>query len=457
MELIQQLEAQREYFKTKATWSYDFRKEQLKKLKAALEKYEDRIFEALDQDLRKSKEECWITENGFVLTELKNALDHLNDWMKPEKVGTNLPNFPSKSYIYSEPLGVVLIISPWNYPVNLLFTPLVGAIAAGNCVVLKASESAPAIEKVMGDLIKETFEPKYISYVSGIGSEVVPNMMDNFRFNHVFYTGSTGVGQGIYESAAKKLVPVTLELGGKSPCIVDEDANISVAAKRICFAKFSNSGQTCVAPDYVLVHPSKKEELIAEMKKVLLGFFGEKPEDSYDYGKIISVKAFDRLSEYLTEGNIRHGGATIAEKLYIAPTLLDGINTEDKVMKDEIFGPILPILTFNTDEAAIEVIACNPNPLAMYVFTENSDREDFWIQSVPFGGGCVNNASLQLTNDQLPFGGIAASGLGHYHGIYSFRTFSHQKSIMKTSTWLDPSIKYPPYKGQMFWLKKLIG
>ncbi len=446
----------RSYFNTGVTKPYAFRKEQLKKLQAAVKKYETQLHEALYTDLKKSPEECWVTETGFLLSEISNILKNLKSWMQPETVSTNLLNIPSKSFIMQEPLGVVLIISPWNYPFQLLMTPLAGAMAAGNCIVLKSSEYAPATSAVMKQMIEETFDKNYIQFVEGEGAAVIPEMMNNFTFDHVFYTGSTAVGKIIYKMAAERLVPVTLELGGKSPCIVEEDANIQVAARRIAMAKFSNAGQMCVAPDYVLVHQSKKEELIEAFKKALLVFFGADASASHEYGKIINERQFDRLTGYLLQGKIVCGGNSDRSKLYIEPTIMQDVSLDTAIMKDEIFGPILPVITFTTKAEALQIIAQNKNPLAFYVFTSNNEKEQFWLNSVAFGGGCVNNTALHLTNHNLPFGGRGFSGSGQYHGRYSFETFSHKKAVMKTPTWFDPAIKYPPFKGKLGMFKWVI-
>lgn len=447
----------RAYFETGVTKPYSFRTEQLQKLKASVQKYEMEIFEALYKDLHKSKEECWITENGFFISEIGVAIKKLSGWMKPEKVGTNLLNIPSSSYIMPEPLGVVLIISPWNYPFQLLLTPLIGAIAAGNCVVLKPSDLAPATAAIMKIIIEETFDPSYIYYAEGDGATVVPELMDNFIFDHVFYTGSTAVGKIIYQLAAKNLIPVTLELGGKSPCIVEADADIKTAAKRIAMPKFSNAGQMCVAPDYLLVHQSIKDELVTELKKVIHDFFGADAQKSDFFGRIINEKQFTRLEKYLSDGKLLTGGKTDKSNLFIEPTLLEIDNLEDAVMQEEIFGPILPILTFTEMNEALDIIKQNKNPLAMYVFTSSAEKEKLWLNAVPFGGGCINNASLHLTNHKLPFGGRGASGMGNYHGKFSFDTFSHKKAVMKTPTWLDLAIKYPPYTGKLNLFKKAIN
>ncbi|HQV55127.1 MAG TPA: aldehyde dehydrogenase family protein, partial [Chitinophagaceae bacterium] len=344
---ISSLENLRTFFNSGNTQSYAFRKEQLNRLKSSILKHEQDLYDALYTDLKKSPEEVWVTETGMVISELNTAIKKLSKWMKPKRVSTNLLNLPSRSRILSEPLGVVLIIAPWNYPFQLLINPLIGAIAAGNCVVLKPSEFAPATDAVMKKIIEETFPKEYILYVQGDGAAVIPEMMNNFTFDHVFYTGSTAVGKIIYKMAADKLTPVTLELGGKSPCVVESDANIKVAARRIAMTKFSNAGQMCVAPDYVLVHESVKEKFIGSMKESIENFFSSTPEESYNYGKIINAKQFDRLNNYLQQGKVAHGGRTDKEKLFIEPTLLTDVSMNADVMKDEIFGPILPIFSFN--------------------------------------------------------------------------------------------------------------
>jgi aldehyde dehydrogenase (NAD+) len=446
---LSSLQRLREYFNSGITRDYTFRKAQLKKLKASILKHEQDLYDALYTDLKKSPEETWVTEIGMVISELNTAVKNLYEWMQPEPVKTNLLNLPSSSKVLKEPLGVVLVISPWNYPFQLLINPLIGAIAAGNCVVVKPSEFAAATGEVMKKIIEDVFPSEYILYVQGDGASVVPEMMNNFSFDHVFYTGSTTVGKIIYKMAAEKLVPVTLELGGKSPCIVESDANIKVAARRIAVTKFSNAGQMCVAPDYVMVHESVKEKFIAAIKKTVEQFFGDKPEQSENYGKIINENQFHRIAGYLSSGKILFGGKSDKKSLFIQPTLLDDVKVSDDVMKDEIFGPVLPVLTFKTKEDVLNIIAQHSNPLAFYVFTSSKEKENDWLHSVAFGGGCVNNASWHLTNHHLPFGGRGFSGTGNYHGKYSFDTFTHKKAIMKTPTWFDPAIKYPPFKGKL--------
>jgi aldehyde dehydrogenase (NAD+) len=452
----QQLENMRSYYNSGATRSYDFRKEQLIKLKDAILKYEKELHDALYADLKKSPEESWVTETGFLIAEINATVKNLKNWMQPEKTGTNLLNMPSSSSVYREPLGVVLIIGPWNYPLQLLFTPLVGAIAAGNCVVLKPSEFAVNTAAVQAKIISEIFLPEYILYLQGDGAAMIPEMMNNFHFDHVFYTGSTAVGKLIYQLAAKDLIPVTLELGGKSPCVIDEDADLKVAARRIAVTTFSNAGQMCVAPDYLLVHQSVKEKFVQVFIQTIKQFFSEQPESSYSYGKIINEKQFDRLVGYLSQGNIVYGGRFDKSKLFIEPTLIENVSMDTPIMKEEIFGPIVPIISFQTKGEALKIIEQNKNPLAFYIFTGNSKNEEWWLQQVPFGGGCVNNASWHLTNHHLPFGGRGFSGTGAYHGKNSFLTFSHQKAVMKTPTWFDPAIKYPPFKGKLKLFKLVI-
>ena len=455
--LIAQLQQQRHFVESGATRPYAFRKQQLLNLKHAVENHEEEIYAALYADLHKSKEECWVTENGFFMAELKDTLANLKSWMEPEAVPTNLLNLPSSSKVMREPLGVVLIIGPWNYPFQLLFTPLMGAIAAGNTVVLKPSEFAPATAAVMEKIIHAVFPPEQVLYVPGDGATVIPAMMNQFAFDHVFYTGSTGVGKIIYKMAAENLVPVTLELGGKSPCVVEDDANISVAAKRIAMPKFSNAGQMCVAPDYILVHESKRVQLIEALKKAIPQFYGNDASKVEGYGRIINEKQFNRIVQYLSDGTIVYGGKYDAASLYIEPTILDGVSVDSTIMRDEIFGPLLPILSFNTMEEAKAIIAKNPNPLAFYIFTGSSAKEQAWLQAVPAGGACVNTATLHLTNPNLPFGGRGFSGTGAYHGKFSFETFSHKKAVMKTPTWFDPALKYPPFTGKLKLLKWLVG
>lgn len=456
MASIASLQQMRDYFRAGHTRSYAFRREQLQTLKKAVLAHEDELQSALYQDLHKSPEEAWVTETGFLLNEINYSLRNLREWMEPQKVGTNLLNFPSGSTIHAEPLGVVLVIAPWNYPLQLLLTPLVGAMAAGNCVVLKASEFAPATAGIIKKIITSYFDPSYILFTEGDGAQVVPHMMHNFRFDHVFYTGSTAVGKLVYQMAAEKLVPVTLELGGKSPCVIEADADLKVAARRIAMTKFSNAGQMCIAVDYVLVHESVKDKWLEEMKKALLTFFSEDPQSSYEYGRIINHRQYDRLASYLQQGRILYGGKQDREALYIEPALLSDIPANASVMEEEIFGPVLPVIGFREKSEALDIIGKHPDPLAFYIYTSDKKKAEQWLQDVPSGNACINNSSLHATNHHLPFGGRGNSGIGAYHGHHSFEVFSHRKGVLRTPTWFDPAMKYPPFKGKLKLLKRLV-
>lgn len=448
-------EDKKAFFASGATRSYAFRKEQLQKLKGAIVGYEYDICQALKADLHKPDFEAFTSEVGLLYAEVNHTLKHLKKWMKPESVKTSLVHFPSKSTIYKEPMGVSLIIGPWNYPFQLLIAPLIGAIAAGNTVVLKPSELTPYTASVIEDMISHTFDRKYISVVQGEGAKVVPRLMDQYRFDHIFFTGSVSVGKAIAKQAAEKLTPVTLELGGKSPAIVDHTANLKVAARRIAWGKIFNAGQTCVSPDYLLLEKTIKDRFIAHFRDALEQFYGGLHPDHQDYGHILNRKRFDTLAAYLKQGRIIYGGRTDEKNLFIEPTLLEGIDMESPIMQEEIFGPILPVLTFSTYEDVIETISKNPYPLSLYHFTSDKKNEKLIRRSVQFGGGAVNNTIVHLSNPDLPFGGIGSSGYGAYHGKQSFDTFSHRKSIMKTATWLDLSLRYPPYKEGKKKLAKL--
>jgi len=453
---VEEISLVRDYYNTGATRTYAFRRQQLLALKKVLLKYEQEISNALYADLKKSPEESYGTEIGLVLADISLALKKLSKWMQPQRVSTNLANLPSSSMIYRDSLGVVLIIAPWNYPFQLSLIPLVGAIAGGNCAVVKPSELAPATAAIIAKIIEEIYPPEYIKVIQGDGAVVIQDAMRSFRFDHIFYTGSIPVGKIIYQMAASALIPVTLELGGKSPAIIETDANLSVTARRIVMGKFINAGQTCVAPDYLLVHKNIKDQFIVELKKTIAGFFGEEPSESYSYGKIINEKRFDTLVKYLAQGRIIAGGQHDKSKLFIAPTIMDDVSLDSSLMKEEIFGPILPVHGFADMKEALSIIQRNPNPLSFYVFTSNSKKEKDWIDAVPFGSGCVNNTAWQFANHHLPFGGIGYSGMGAYHGKYSFDIFTHAKPVMKTPYWPDLNIKYPPFNGKMKWFKMFI-
>lgn len=453
---ISRLQQMRRYFDSGATRDYAFRKQQLLAFKQVLVKYEQEIYAALYADLKKVPEECWFTENGLLVQELNYTLRHLKRWMRPERAGTNLLNLPSFSYLQPSPLGMVLIIGPWNFPLQLLLIPVVGAIAAGNTVVIKPSEYAPATAAIVEKMIREAFPEELALVVQGDGAAVVPDLMKAMRFDHVFYTGSIPVGKAIYQLAAADLVPVTLELGGKDPCVVEADANLAVAARRIVLGKYSNAGQMCVSPDYLLVHASVKDRLLELMKQYIVKFYGEKPAETYGYNKIINEKNFDRLTRYLSQGKIVYGGQYDRPALFMEPTILEEVDPEAPVMKEEIFGPVLPLFTFTEMEEALALIRRNPNPLSFYVFTGSKKKEEDWIRQLQFGTGCVNNTAMQFTNHHLPFGGVGQSGTGAYHGRHTFDVFTHYKAIMKTPAWFDPALKYPPLKGKLKLLKFFI-
>lgn len=444
------------FFENGNTLKKDFRLEQLKKLKAAILKNEEKIYDALFADLGKSKEESWITEIGLVLSEINYAIKNLSKWMRPKKVSGGLTTFPSSGKIYKEPLGIILIIAPWNYPFQLSLNPLVGAIAAGNCAIVKPSEVAMATEKIIAEIISETFDENNVRVVTGDGATVISELMNAQRFDHIFYTGSTRVGKKIYQMAAENLVPVTLELGGKSPCIVEADADLKIAAKRIVFGKLINAGQTCIAPDHLLIEKSVAEKLLKLMVQMIQNFYGENSKNSKEYGRIINAAHFNRLLSYLDSGKIYFGGEYDKEMRWIAPTIITDVVTDSTIMKEEIFGPILPVIIYENKEDAVKIIQQNPAPLSFYLFTNNKQSGKDWIEKIPFGGGCINNTLYHYANKKLPFGGIGDSGIGRYHGKYSFDVFTHQKSVLKSGTWLDPAMKYPPFSGKLSLFKKII-
>jgi aldehyde dehydrogenase (NAD+) len=453
---VHELREMRAYVNSGATRGYAFRRQQLLILREAILKHEQEIYEALNKDLKKAPEEVYATEIGMVMMEIRMALKNLRKWTRPERVETNLLNLPSSSKIIHDPLGVVFIIAPWNYPFQLLILPLVGAIAGGNAVMLKPSELAPACSALVEKIIHRIFPRKYISTVCGDGAGLIAPMIRNFRFDHIFYTGSTVVGKIIYQLAAEQLTPVTLELGGKNPAVIEEDADLWLAAKKIAMGKFLNAGQTCVAPDYLIVHSSVREKFLQKLGEAITLFYGDDKTMTSSYGRIVNEKRFDLLVEFLSEGKIVFGGRHDREKLFIAPTILEGVPDGSTLMKQEIFGPLLPVFTYETMEEALALIAANPSPLAFYLFTKNTEREQKWLESVSFGGGCVNNTLWHFANHHLPFGGIGNSGMGAYHGKHSFYRFTHAKPVMKTPQWFDPAIKYPPYKGKMKWIKMLV-
>jgi aldehyde dehydrogenase (NAD+) len=447
----------RRFFQSGATRSYEWRRQQLLLLQQAIRSEETTIHAALYADLKKSPEEAYATETGLVLAEIRHTLKHLAKWMRPQKAGTNLVNLPAASRVYRDPLGVVLVVAPWNYPFQLSLIPVAAALAAGNTVVLKPSEWAPATAAVIDRLLTRIFPPECVRIVQGDGAAIVPALIRQFRWDHIFFTGSVPVGQAIYRLAAEQLIPVTLELGGKSPVIVEKDANLRVAARRIVVGKFLNAGQTCIAPDYLLVHTAVRENFLQHLRETITNFYSPEPRNSYDYGKIINEKRFDRLVSFLADGNAFCGGDHDRKALYIGPTLLTEVDPAAPVMQEEIFGPLLPVFTYSTTEEAIAFVRTHPDPLAFYLFTADTSLQRTWIEGLRFGGGCINNTDWHFANLHLPFGGIGQSGIGAYHGKYSFERFTHAKAVMKTPTMVDPAIKYPPFKGKMRWFKRFIG
>ncbi|WP_077326832.1 aldehyde dehydrogenase [Virgibacillus siamensis] len=455
MEQISQLvNSQREFFKSGKTLDYAFRRTQLKALKSMLKNYETDIYRALKKDLNKSAHEALTTELGILYAEIDFALKQLKNWMEPQKVDTPITHKGTKNYIYKEPYGVSLIIAPWNYPLQLLIAPAIGAIAAGNTVVLKPSEFTGATSKLLASMIKQTFESQFVSVIEG-AKEVSEQLLEQ-RFDYIFFTGSPQVGKSVMQQASKHLTPVTLELGGKSPAIVDKDATIDLTAKRIVWGKFTNAGQTCVAPDYIYVHEKVKAKLIKAMKKHIKALYGNHPIDNDDYVHIVHKNHFNRLMKFLNNGCIVHGGTADAERLSIEPTLLDGITWENSVMQEEIFGPIMPILTFRKLDDVITEMKEMEKPLALYYFGEKEKSQNKMMENVSFGGGCINDTLYHLANPHLPFGGVGTSGIGGYHGKYSFDTFSHQKSMMKQTTKFDLPLRYPGGKLTKTLVKRIM-
>ena len=422
-----------------------WRLEQLKKLEAMLRDNQDELGAALTADLRKPEIEGFMMDIGIVATEIADMRKRLKSWMKPQRAATPMAVQPAKSFIIREPLGVVLIIAPWNYPVGLLLTPLVGAIAAGNCAVLKPSEVTMRTSAVLGRRVPEYLDKDAVAIVEG-GVEETRALLEQ-RYDHVFYTGNGRVGRVVMEAAAKHLTPVTLELGGKSPCIVDHDVDVKVAARRIAWGKFMNAGQTCIAPDYVLVHESREQELVRELGTAIRDFFGDDPKRTPDYARVVSRRHHERLAKLLESGTPAIGGQSDAEECYIAPTVLRDVSPSSPIMQEEIFGPILPILPVQGVDEAIEFVRKGEKPLALYVFSSNDAVAERVVASTSSGGVCVNGTIFHIANPSLPFGGVGESGMGAYHGRHTFETFSHKKSVLSRGFRFDPKWMYPPYGG----------
>lgn len=445
---------QRTFFQTGKTKKVAYRKEALTRLLQQMKVFEPKIMEALKQDLNKSEFESYMSEIGMVYDEIRFAIKNVGKWSKRTKVKSTTGQFPAKSYIMSEPYGVVLIMAPWNYPFQLSIAPLIGAIAAGNCAVVKPSEYSAATSKVLKELMRETFAEDYVCVVEG--DVVVSKQVLEQHYDYIFYTGGEMVGKLVMESAAKHLTPVSLELGGKSPTIVEKSANIRLAAKRIAFGKFLNAGQTCVAPDYVFVEREVEKEFLSALSHWIMVFFGEDVIHNEAYPKLIHAGHFSRVASYIKQGTVAFGGRVEESLQKIEPTILTNVNEESPVMKEEIFGPVLPVLTFDKMEEVIAYITAREKPLACYLFTTDKQVEQMVLSKVSFGGGCINDTILHLATPYMGFGGVGTSGMGSYHGKQSFDTFSHKKSILKKANYLDIPLRYQPYTDKKYRMLKKI-
>lgn len=446
-------EAQKTFFASGATLDIKFRKEMLLNLLSAIEKWEDRLAEALWTDLHKSYEEAYLTEISIVKTEIRTHLRKVSGWARRKKVHSPLKLFPSRSYIVKEPLGNSLIISPWNYPVQLLLNPLVGAISAGCTAVLKPSPYVPNVSKTIEEMISEAFDERYISVVQG--NRTVNAALLEQRWDLIFFTGSPSLGKKVMEAASRHLTPVILELGGKSPCIIDKSADIRIAAKRIAWGKTLNSGQTCIAPDYILMHKDIQKEFVKAFAEEIKNLHGEDIQADRHYVRMVNDKAFERVTGYFKDGNIIYGGRTDAATRFIEPTLIENVPLDSPLMTEEIFGPVFPIVTFedNFKERVIEFVTSREKPLAFYYFGKESDGWEI-IRRTSSGGGCINDVIMHIANENVPFGGVGNAGMGRYHDKDSFDAFSHTRSIIATGTWIDLPFRYMPYK--MFGLVKKI-
>lgn len=448
------LNYQTEFFRSGQTKPIAFRIAMLKKLKLAILRNEQVIIKALHKDLGKSKHEAIMTEIGFTLAEINTMIKGLKSFSRPKMKKMNINTFPSRAFTYREPYGKTLIIGPWNYPFQLVISPLIGAIAGGNCMLVKPSELTPHTAQAIDDLISNTFNPRYITVVQG-GIPETTALLD-CHFDKIFFTGSTNVGKIVMKRASKHLTPVTLELGGKSPTIIDQTANLKLAAKRIVFGKGVNSGQTCVAPDYVIVHESVKEAFYVEFMKAVRHLYGRDLLGNPDYGRILNKANYNRVKRYLNDGKVIFGGNTNDEKLHIDLTLLEINHFDVSIMKEEIFGPILPVVTYRHYKDILDIVNKNPDPLALYLFTRNKEMARRIVKDVPFGGGCINDTIMHLTNEHLPFGGRGASGMGSYHGKYSFEVFTHEKAVLKSCTKVDIPLRYPPFTEDVLRILKKI-
>ncbi|MDO4182109.1 MAG: aldehyde dehydrogenase [Coriobacteriia bacterium] len=435
---------QRDYFKTGATIPVEFRCKKLRQLREAIQRHEADIVAALQADLGKSFQESYMCEIGLTLSELSYQLAHVRGWARPHRVCADLANFHSKYFTVAEPYGVTLVMSPWNYPFMLAMEPLIGAIAAGNCCVVKPSAYSPATSEAIAQVVKEVFDPGHVDVV--LGGRAENTQLLEQRWDYIFFTGSVAVGRTVMEKASANLTPVTLELGGKSPCVVTKDANVRRAASRIAFGKFLNLGQTCVAPDYVLVDALVKDRFVAELRREVATMYGANAFENPNYGHMINQKHFDRVMGLIDSKKVVYGGKGNAETLQIEPTIMVDVNAEDPVMQEEIFGPVLPILTYTTIKEAQDFITSREKPLALYLFSNDRATQQRFLRYVPFGGGCINDTVVHLATSRMAFGGVGASGMGSYHGKHSFETFSHTKSILQKYNYLDLPFRNQPYK-----------
>lgn len=435
--------------------SINFRKKKLEQLLSSLIRHEKEIISALYNDFKKPEFEAVATETRYVISDLKHTIKNITKWSKPQRVFPSLLNFPSTDYILREPYGKVLIISPWNYPFQLALCPLVAAVAAGNQVVLKPSELATNTSAITTKILSEIFDKNHVEVIEG-GQETAQQLLSQ-RWDYIFFTGSVTVGKLVAKAAAEFMTPITLELGGKNPCIVDANCNLKLAAKRIVWGKFINAGQTCIAPDYILVHRDIKSKLVDFLIQEIILAYGENPEKSSDFPRIINTNNWSRLKQMIANETILFGGQTNELDNYIAPTLIDESKLESLAMKEEIFGPILPILSYQSESDIDFIIAQYEKPLSLYVFSKNSNWSKEMMKKYAFGGGCINDTVIHFSNHRLPFGGIGNSGIGAYHGKLSFDTFSHKKGIVRKANWLDIPIRYAPYKNKINILKKLLN
>lgn len=453
MNIEEIVKKQREFFETGKTFDVSYRIEMLKKFRQAILDNESAINDALKQDLGKSETETYMCETGMTLSELSYQIKHIKRWVKNKRRRTGLANFHAKSFTVQEPYGSVLIMSPWNYPFMLCLEPMVGAIAAGNCCVLKPSAYSPATSAIIKKIVSDVFPEEYVAVVEGGRAENTELL--NQRFDYIFFTGGVTVGKLVMEKASANLTPVTLELGGKSPCIIDANCNLKLASRRLVFGKYLNCGQTCVAPDYVLINKKIKDEFVGYVKAEIEKMYGKEPLNNPDYGKIINQKHFDRINGLIDQSKVVYGGNSREETLQIEPTVMDNVTAKDAVMQEEIFGPVMPIITYDTIDEAEKFVKDREKPLALYIFTKDKTVENRFLKYVSFGGGCVNDTVLHLATTEMGFGGVGNSGMGSYHGKKSFETFSHEKSILKKYCWIDMPMRYQPYKKAYLKLIKM--